>query len=95
MTQDASDQSHCKICKTLVSQDIIKLRSWFCTCGYTFLDPTKTDLAILLLSHQENTDFQMTIIMLLMVIRMIIMMIIVIIMAIMLITIMEMMLILW
>ena len=40
MAQDASDQSHCKIFKTLVSQDIIKLWSWFSTCDYTFLDPT-------------------------------------------------------
>ena len=40
MAQDASDQSHCKIFKTLVSQDIIKLWSWFSTCDHTFLDPT-------------------------------------------------------
>ena len=40
MAQNASDQSHCKIFKTLVSQDIIKLWSWFSTCDYTFLDPT-------------------------------------------------------
>ena len=51
---------------------------------------------ILLLSHDENTDFQMTISVLLMVIMMIIMMIIVTIMAIMLITIiMKMMSDLW
>ena len=40
MAQNASNQSHCKIFKTLVSQDIIKLWSWFSTCDYTFLDPT-------------------------------------------------------
>ena len=40
MAQNASDQSHCKIFKTLVSQDIIKLWSWFSTCDHTFLDPT-------------------------------------------------------
>ena len=40
MAQNASDQSHCKIFKTLVSQDIIKLWSWSSTCDYTFLDPT-------------------------------------------------------
>ena len=40
MTQNASDQSHCKVFKTLGSQDIIKLWSWFSTCDYTFLDPT-------------------------------------------------------
>ena len=40
MAQNASDQSHCKIFKTLVSQDIIKLWSWFSTCDYTFLDWT-------------------------------------------------------
>ena len=40
MAEDASDQSHCKIFKTLVSQDIIKLWSWFSTCDHTFLDPT-------------------------------------------------------
>ena len=40
MAQNASDQSHCKILKILVSQDIIKLWSWFSTCHYPFLDPT-------------------------------------------------------
>ena len=40
MVQNACDQSYCKIFKTLVSQDIIKLWSWFSTCDYTFLDPT-------------------------------------------------------
>ena len=40
MAQDASDQSHCKIFKTVVSQDIIKLWSWFSTCDHTLLDPT-------------------------------------------------------
>ena len=44
MAQNIFDQSHCKIFKTLVSQDMIKLWSWFCTCdytcAYTFLDPT-------------------------------------------------------
>ena len=39
MAENASDQSHYKICITLVSQDIITLWSWFCTCDYTFLDP--------------------------------------------------------
>ena len=40
MAQNASDQSHCEIFKTLVWQDIIKLWIWFSTCDYTFLDPT-------------------------------------------------------
>ena len=40
MTQNTSDQSHCKIFKTLVSHDTINLSSWFSTCYYTFLDPT-------------------------------------------------------
>ena len=40
MAQNPSDQLHCKIFKTLVSQDIIKLWSWSTTCDYTFLDPT-------------------------------------------------------
>ena len=38
MAQNASDQSHCEIFKTLVWQD--KLWIWFSTCDYTFLDPT-------------------------------------------------------
>ena len=40
MAQNASNQSHCKIFKTLVSEDIIKLWSWFSTYDYTFLDAT-------------------------------------------------------
>ena len=40
MAQNTSDQSHCKIFKTLVSHDTINLSSWFSTCYYTFLDPT-------------------------------------------------------
>ena len=40
MAQNASDQSHCKIFKTLVLQDITKLWSCFYTCDYIFLDPT-------------------------------------------------------
>ena len=28
------------MCKTLISQEIIKLWSWFCTCNYKLLDPT-------------------------------------------------------
>ena len=48
MVQNASDQLHCKIFKTLVSQDVIKLWSWFCTCDYTFLDPT---------NHFNHFDF--------------------------------------
>ena len=38
MAQHASDQSHCKIFKTLVLHDIMKLWSWFSTCDYRFLD---------------------------------------------------------
>ena len=38
MVQKTFDQSHCKICETIVPQDIIKLWGWFCTCSYTFLD---------------------------------------------------------
>ena len=38
MAQNASDQSHCEIFKTLVWQD--KLWIWFSRCDYTFLDPT-------------------------------------------------------
>ena len=40
MAQNASDQPHCKIFKTPVSEDIIKLWNWFSICDYTFLDPT-------------------------------------------------------
>ena len=40
MAQNGSEQSHCKIFETLVSQDIIKLWSLFCTCDFTCLDPT-------------------------------------------------------
>ena len=40
MVQNASDQSHCKIFRILVSQDTINLWRWFYTCDYTFLDPT-------------------------------------------------------
>ena len=38
MVQNAFHQLYCKICKTLVSQDIIKLWSCFYICDYTFLD---------------------------------------------------------
>lgn len=40
-TRNVFNHSHCNICKTLISQEIIKL--WwmrFCTCNYTVLDPT-------------------------------------------------------
>ena len=40
MAQNTSDQSHCKIFKTLVSHDTINLSSWLSTCYYPFLDPT-------------------------------------------------------
>ena len=41
MVQNVFDQSDCRICKSLISQEITNLWSLFCACEYTFSEPKK------------------------------------------------------
>lgn len=40
MVQNGFEQSHCRIGKMLIYQEVIKLWSWFCMCGYSFAEST-------------------------------------------------------